>query len=127
MEKEIVDVSLEEEFILARTFSPLFRLEPQELSDQLDRLESREADAPEVVFFAMSQIRLAFDTLFKRIPIEKRTEKNRLNVIRNALVVVARNKVSNPLKRLNESAGVIDFAPRNIVFWDGLDTSSSNS
>lgn len=101
MEKELLDVSLEEEFVLANFFTPLIGLPPVEFFVEFERILEQQPIIPEVALYAIVQIRILAGDLLKKLPEEKRTPKASMVMLKNSFQIVMRNKVSSVLKRLN--------------------------
>jgi hypothetical protein len=103
LERETSDISLEEEFILAKIFTPLVELEPMELLQELDRLQERKPRIPDIALYAIVQVRAGMRELLKELTIEKQNLKNHPILLRAAFRIVMRNKVSSVLKGINRT------------------------
>ena len=101
------DLTLEEELMMARIFFPLLHLEPEELSDRLDLLQTQEPLIPEIALHAIVQIRIGMAELLEKIPPAKRTQENRLKFLRAAFFLVMQNKVSPVLESLYQNSSAL--------------------
>lgn len=99
LERETSDISLEEEFILAKIFTPLVELEPTELLQELDRLQERKPRIPDIALYAIIQIRVGMSKLLQELSPEKQILKNHPILLRAAFRIVMKNKVSSVLKK----------------------------
>lgn len=103
MERETFDVTIQEEFILAKVYTPLLDLKAPELLLELDRLQERKPRIPDIALYALIQVRVGMRQLLEKLPSEKHTQNNQLILLKSAFKNVMRNKVSSVLKELSKS------------------------
>jgi hypothetical protein len=103
MERETSDVTIQEEFILAKILTPLLELEASELLLELDRLQERKPRIPDIALYILIQVRVGMRQLLEKLPPERHTQNNQLILLKASFKNLMRKKVSGVLKELSES------------------------